>query len=62
VIAVTAMAIPAKLANLPVDISPLPSKCSDCEFLAFELHATGFGFVQNEAFNGSNSPAHGGLA
>ena len=53
-IAVTALAIPARLVNLPV-----PSKCSDSEFLAFELYATGFGFAQNEAFNGSNSSAHG---
>jgi len=34
----------------PVDISSLPSKCFESETLSFELHATGFGFVQNEAF------------
>jgi hypothetical protein len=27
-----------------------PFKCFESEALSFELHATGFGFVQNEAF------------
>src|SRR6516164_2468426 len=45
------MATPIIITNLAVEnISSLPSKCFESETLSFELHATGFGFVQNEAF------------
>ena len=49
-VTIAVMATPIIITNLAVDISSLPSKCFESETLSFELHATGFGFVQNEAF------------